>query len=115
MLFEQIPDMLQGHNFFCLGYGFFFKRGQNLCLIQLNKQRVYNKVHGSTQKDYNNYSASIKSPKQFASASIHNLASHLILSKITKVGENFPLKILALPFCQISHTDSKAREASPFQ
>jgi hypothetical protein len=61
-----------------------------------------------------NYSPGIKSPNRFAPAITQSLASHLILSTITKDGETLWRNTLALRSFQISHTVSKTKEANPF-
>jgi hypothetical protein len=60
------------------------------------------------------YSPGIKLPNRFASAKTHNLASHFILSRITKVGESLWWKTLVFLSFQISYTSSITREAKPF-
>jgi hypothetical protein len=90
---------------------FFLKRRQNLCPIRLIKKEF---TRMSQWCYYTNYSPGIKSPNRFAPEITQSLASHLILSRITKVGESFLWKTLAFCSFQISQTVSNASDANPF-
>jgi hypothetical protein len=97
----------------CTILGFFFlKRGQKLCPISIKIEGVYKKF----KRFYTQaYSPGINSPNRFALAIAQSLASHLILSNITNVGESLCLKTPVFLSSHIIHTVSKVREANPFR
>jgi hypothetical protein len=66
----------------------------------------------TTTRSFKAYSPGSKSPDLLAPANTHNLASSLILSTITNVGECLFRKTLAFLSFQSSQTVSKVREAN---